>query len=266
MPTLRLTVEYDGRRFHGWQRQPRLRTVQGELEAALATVLREPVSVAGAGRTDAGVHALAQTASLRTAAEIPPQRIRSGVNALTGPDVCVRAITPVADDFHARHSAWARHYAYLLLGEPSAFWGHRALLVEPLPALERLAAAAHALVGVHDFAAFSCATADEDSTHTHLLYARWQRWGRGLMLQVGARRFLYRMVRAIVAQTLDVAAGRLPADDTARRLARPVARATRIAPAHGLHFLAAEYRLGSQGAAPVAPRGGSHCEPPEAVL
>lgn len=256
MRTIRLTLEYDGSRFHGWQRQSGLRTVQGELEAALATILREPVAIAGAGRTDAGVHALGQVASLTTGCALPLERIRRGANALTGSDLAVREAALAPPGFHARHSATARHYVYLLRREPSSLWATRALHLPRWPDLERLRAAVAALPGEHDFAAFSCRAEEQESTRSRLLYARWEPWPRGLALRVGAVRFLYKMMRAIVAHSLQVAYGRLDAAATADLLARPAGRATRVAPAHGLHLAQVDYDAA----------GGCDCPPPWPVL
>ncbi|MBM3318068.1 MAG: tRNA pseudouridine(38-40) synthase TruA [Candidatus Eisenbacteria bacterium] len=261
MRTIRLTIEYDGTRFHGWQRQPGLRTVQGELEEALATILRERVSLAGAGRTDAGVHALAQVASFRTASDLSPARIARGASALSGPDLLVREALEAPAGFHARHSARARHYAYLLLREPSALWSTRALLPARWPDAGAMAAAVEPLVGDHDFAAFSCRADEERGTWTRVFYARWEPWPRGLALRIGAARFLYKMVRAIVAHSLRAGAGEVLPGAARALLEHPPGRARRIAPARGLHFAGADYADAGGGG-----DGGSDCPPPALVL
>jgi tRNA pseudouridine38-40 synthase len=255
--TIRLTVEYAGTRFHGWQRQPDLRTVQGELEAALATILREPVSLAGAGRTDAGVHALAQVASFETEAALPLERIARGVNALTGDDVRVREVIEAEHGFHARHSARARHYVYLLLAQPSSLWEERAYWPRRRPDRDAMNAAAEAFVGEHDFAAFSCHTADERGTGTLVHYARWEPWPRGIALRIGAVRFLHKMVRAIVAHSLRVGWGEIEPRATARLLAQPAGRATRVAAPRGLYLARVDYAAGP---------GGADCPPDFPVL
>src|SRR3954452_2248600 len=128
VPTVRLDIEYDGAGFRGWARQPGLRTVQGELETALATVLREPVELTVAGRTDTGVHALGQVASFETAAE-PPGDLMRRLNGLAPDDVAVTGAAVVAEGFNARHDARARSYRYRLLARsaPRPFELGRAL-------------------------------------------------------------------------------------------------------------------------------------------
>jgi tRNA pseudouridine38-40 synthase len=255
--TIRLTIEYAGTRFHGWQRQSGLRTVQGEIEAALTTILREPVSLAGAGRTDAGVHALAQVASFETAARLPLERIARGVNALTGDDVRVREVIEASHGFHARHSALARHYVYLLLAQPSSLWEERAYWPRRWPNRDAMNAAAAHLVGEHDFAALSCHTEDERGTDTRVHYARWEPWPRGLALRIGAVRFLHKMVRAVVAHSLRVGWGELEAETTRRLLAQPAGRATRIADPRGLYLARVDY---------AEREGGADCPPDFPVL
>jgi tRNA pseudouridine38-40 synthase len=256
--TIRLTLEYDGTRFHGWQRQPGLRTVQGEIEAALKVLLRESVSLHGAGRTDAGVHALAQVASFRCTSGLPVERVRRGLEALTGDDLAVLEAADAEPDFDARHSARARHYLYLLLERRSALWEGRATLQRGPLDLVRLNTAASHLVGEHDFAAFSCHTPDERGTQTRVLYGVWQTWSRGLAFRVGAVRFLHKMVRCIVGRSLEVGRGRVPPDAFGELLIRPGDRGQPVAPAAGLYLASIDYR--------DAPAWGPDCLPPWPVL
>jgi tRNA pseudouridine38-40 synthase len=258
---LRLTVEYEGTHFHGWQRQPAVRSVQGELEDALATLVRHPVTLYAAGRTDRGVHALGQVASFRTSSELPVERIRRGANALTGHDVVVRDVREVGPDFHARHSARARHYCYLVTGERSALWAARALYIRGALDLNLMHASAGALVGEHDFAALSCQADEEDGTRSRVLYARWEPWPRGWMFRVGAVRFLYHMVRCMVALGLEIGLGRRPPDALRAALAEPTARCRLVAPAHGLYLAAVDYEDD-----PPAGVRGPDCVPPGPVL
>lgn len=258
--TMRLTIEYDGSGFAGWQRQPAVRTVQGEIEAALAQMHGERIPIHGAGRTDAGVHALGQVASFRTPKGFAPEELRRGVNALTGPDVRITAAERVADDFHARHSARARHYIYLLLRERSAHWDRRAYRPPRFPDLEAMNAACGHLPGEHDFAAFSVHGEDQESTRSHLFYARWEPWDRGVLFRVGAVRFLYKMVRCLVAHSVAVGIGE---DDPGRfqiRLAPGQPPSRRVAPPQGVHLVRIDY------AEEEARRWGPDCLPPAPVL
>src|SRR5690242_15136417 len=153
---LRLDLEYDGSRFSGWASQPGLRTVEGVLRDALQTLLREPVEVTVAGRTDAGVHASGQVASVPTGSDLPARRVLRGLNGLLPDDLAARAVADAPSGFDARSDAVARRYEYRVLpGPPSPLRAGR-VLHHPAPLdEERLAEAAALLVGQHDFRAFT---------------------------------------------------------------------------------------------------------------
>ncbi len=242
MPTYRLTVTYDGTHFHGWQRQPSDRSVQGELMQALETVLGEPVPLAGAGRTDAGVHADAQEASFLLDREIDPRRVTGGVNALIGEDVVVRRIARVADAFHARFSARSRTYRYRLLDAPSAI--HRASAWHPGYRLEMASMlhATQAILGEHDFGAFAASADTAPHKRCNVSELRWERWEEGLAFWITADRFLHHMVRNVVGTLVEIGRGRWPAarmreilDSCDRRQAGPTA------PARGLTLVRVAY-------------------------
>ena len=258
---IKLTVEYDGTRFCGWQKQPDQRTVQGDLEQALATVVRHPVTLFAAGRTDSGVHALGQVVNFRTTSELGLERIVRGANALTGTDIAVTEAAEAGPDFHARHSARGRHYVYFLMRGPSALWAGRAVRPRRFPEIEPMNRAAAHLVGEHDFAAFSCRTPDEEGTRSHVFYAGWEPWERGLAFRIGAVRFLYRMVRCIVGRCLEIGGGGEDPDTFAAALRSPERRGERVAPASGLYLVSVDYAEG-----PQAPAWGPDCLPPRPVV
>jgi|SRR5579863_2579221 len=238
--TARLTIEYDGTAFSGWALQPGERTIQGELEAALATVLRRHVALTVAGRTDAGVHAWAQVASHE--GEAAPL---GSLNALLPPDVAVLASDNVAGDFSARHDCTSRAYCYRVLARPgrSALERGHALHWSYPVDLEELQRCAALLVGTHDFTAFT----PTDTYHVRFerdVYAAYWRATGGDQLEfwIEADTFMRHMNRTLVGTMLEVARGRLSQDHFARLLdgaPRPAAGPT--APAHGLYFAGAGY-------------------------
>lgn len=246
MPTVRLDIEYDGAGFRGWAKQPGLRTVQGELEAALATILREPVELTVAGRTDTGVHARGQVASFTTTAELPRDLAR-GVNALAPDDVAVRASTTVADDFNARYDARSRTYRYRLLTRPapSPFEQRRALWWPHRVDREALDACAAALPGTHNFTAFTPTQTDHVRFERDVLAASWEQNEDILTFQIEADAFMRNMVRALVGTQLEVASGRRTAENFTDLLAGASRSAGgETAPPHGLYLDSVSYEKG----------------------
>jgi tRNA pseudouridine38-40 synthase len=244
MPNCKLTLEYDGTDFHGFQRQPRLRTVQGALETCFSRLLGERISVTGAGRTDAGVHALGQVANFHTTRTIPQHRIAAVLNAALPPDVKVQRCEGVPDEFHARRCARARTYRYTIVERPSPspILGRYALVQPDRLDLAAMNAAAQPLLGRHDFRAFQASGSETKTTERTLLRLDCSRSRRTVEITAEADSFLYRMVRIIVAALLRVGRGALPP----RALAAALASGRRLpragpAPACGLCLLRVSY-------------------------
>jgi len=242
---LKLTVEYEGTHYQGWQVQPGVPTVQEVLERALATALREAVRVRGAGRTDAGVHACGQVAAVHVS-RVPADlgRLRRSLNALTPGDVAVREISLVDDAFDPRRDARSRVYEYRILNAPvpSPFWRRHAWHVpEPLDA-RAMDEAAAALIGEHDFAAFRGADAEPvRSTVRRVLESRVDA-GPLLVYRIEATAFLKHMVRNIAGTLVEVGRGeRAPGAMRDLLAGRDRTRAGATAPAHGLMLVAIRY-------------------------
>jgi tRNA pseudouridine38-40 synthase len=240
---VRLDIEYDGGAFRGWARQPGQRTVQGELETALATILREPVELTVAGRTDTGVHALGQVASFEVA-EKPPADLARRLNGLCPDDVAVTAATVVADGFNARHDAKARGYRYRLLARsaPNPFELGKALWWPHQVDREALDACAAALPGNHDFTAFTPTQTDHVRFDRDILAANWEQEDDILSFHITADAFMRNMVRVLVGTQLEVASGRRSVESFTQLLkgaARTAAGDT--APPHGLYLESISY-------------------------
>jgi tRNA pseudouridine38-40 synthase len=212
MRTFRLVVAYDGTAFHGWQRQPARRTVQGTLERALTETLGdEQVRVTGAGRTDAGVHARGQVASLSSPTPLPAGAIAVLVNRRLPEDVRVRSTEVVAPGFDARRGAVARRYRYHLLREEDVLLGRIAWCPRRAWSAEALDRAVRALEGEHDFSAFRGAGSTPSVPVCRVAQARVAPWEWGARLEITADHFVYHMVRNIVGTALSAAASADPA-------------------------------------------------------
>ena len=243
MSKVRLDIEYDGSGFSGWARQPGLQTVQGELEAALATVMREPIELTVAGRTDTGVHALGQVASFRTAAE-PPSGLARSVNAISPDDIVVASAAIAEDGFDARRDAKSRSYLYRLLSRPtpSPFEQRRALWWPHRLDRDALDACAAALPGTHDFTAFTPTQTDHVRFEREVLAAEWAWNGDIATFRITADAFMRNMVRVLVGTMLEASGGRKPPQSFIELLAgAPRAAAGETAPPHGLYLESVSY-------------------------
>jgi tRNA pseudouridine38-40 synthase len=232
----KLLLEYDGRDFAGWARQPGRRSVEAELERALAIVLRrEPVRLTVAGRTDAGVHAWAQVASYE-GPPAPPHRL----NALLPDDVAVLASEAAPPGFNARHDATSRAYCYRVLARRhrSALARGRALWWPHPFDRTALGACAAALVGTHDFTAFTPTDTAHERFQRDVRHASWRDEGEIAAFWVEADAFMRSMNRVLVGTMLEVADGRRSLEDFVALLdGAPRARAGKTAPAEGLHLV-----------------------------
>ena len=236
---LKLTLEYDGSGFYGWAAQPGLRTVEGVLREVLDTVFPQWSELAVAGRTDTGVHALAQAASIGVEGGPPLDRVTEALNAELPTDLAVTAVEPASADFHARHSALARSYRYRVYRRrtPSPFEARRSWwFPRPLDE-ERLAEAADLLLGEHDFRAFTPTETHHQVFVRNVESAVWHRRDDTLELEITADSFLRHMVRTLVGTMLEQTPEQIaPLLDGGHR-----ADAGTTAPPWGLYLVAVRY-------------------------
>jgi len=262
MPVVRLTIEYDGTAYHGWQRQPAAATIQGTIEAAIHRICGEQAAVVGAGRTDAGVHAAAQIAHFETKASLTPDAWYRALNAVLPADIKIITADLVPASFHARYSAVRKRYHYRILNRPmpSPLERRTSWHVPHRLNLSAMRRAAAALIGTHDFRAFEAADpshAATRDTRCRLMRCSIRRHGDVVAVEIESDRFLKYMVRNIVGTLVEVGLTRRPAADAARILrSRDRRQAGVTAPAHGLTLLGVWYgksvRSGRRGV--VSPR------------
>ena len=242
--TFKLTLEYDGSDFAGWQRQADQPSIQAALEQALLQMSQHPTPLVGAGRTDAGVHAVGQVASFRSDKSYRPEEWRRGLNALIPASICVRTVEHVADDFHARYSAKGKLYEYRLLNreertalDRTRLWHVQRPLDETL-----MQEAAAFLLGRHDCASFCGPQSDTENPICDIRELAIHRNGEVIHIAMYADRFLKQMVRAIVGTLVEVGLGKRPPSTMKDILAaRDRSAAGRTAPAHGLYLVRVDY-------------------------
>lgn len=254
--TFKLTLAYDGSDFHGWQIQPDRPTIQGTLAEVIGRITGENVLPQGSGRTDAGVHALAQVASVKLASPIPCKGLQNALNNSLPCAVRVTAVEEVGEEFHARHSAQAKTYRYRVYrGGICPPWLARYVHHDPYPMEEEaVMRAAELVLGEHDFTSFAAVDPDKTlregddppakhATSVRTLYeSGWRRDGEEFVYEVRGNGFLHHMVRNLVGTFLLVGKGTLAVEDVKRILdACDRSQAGATAPASGLWLVKVEY-------------------------
>jgi tRNA pseudouridine38-40 synthase len=259
MPRFKLTIEYAGTKYSGWQIQKNARTVAGEIDRAIREVTRrQEFELYGAGRTDAGVHALAQVAHLELYTDLPPAPLRARINDALPADIYVRAIDKVAHRFHARHDARQRSYVYQISRRKTAFFKPYVWWIKDALDAAAMREAAAAFVGMRNFASFTADEPDEKSTRVLIDKIEIAEDGDLVLIRIAGSHFLWRMVRRIVGVLAAVGRGELSVEQAARFLdERSDIPATLTAPASGLFlesvFYADNERPGPLCAVPGVP-------------
>ena len=245
MRNIKLTIEYDGGAYHGWQIQPGLRTIQGVMREQITQIIQEKVNLIGAGRTDAGVHALAQVANFKTENTIDLLSLQRGLNSLLPPDIVVKVVEEVEDEFHARFSARSKVYEYHILNRsyPSAILRDYAWFIPHDIDLTPMRRCGKLLIGSHDFSSFR-ASGDE-SRHSMREIIRLEikrREDNLVVIAIEANAFLREMVRSIVGTLVDVGRGKASVPEFKEIFeAHDRRRAGMTAPAYGLFLVEVKY-------------------------
>ena len=245
MRNIKLIIEYEGTDFHGWQIQPGLETIQGVIKEQIAQITQGKVNLLGAGRTDAGVHALGQVANFQTESTIDLLALQRGLNSLLSPDIVIKGIEEVEEGFHARFSARSKTYEYHILNRayPSAFLKAYAWFIPHQLELALMEQSGRLLIGSHDFSAFR-ASGDESrhSIREVIHFGIERREGDLIVIVIKANAFLREMVRSIVGTLVDVGRGKTSLDEFKGIFeARDRRKAGMTAPAQGLFLVEVKY-------------------------
>lgn len=243
MPTYKMTMEYDGTEFVGWQTQNNGRSVQKVIEEALHTITQQEIRIVGAGRTDSGVHAKGQVASFTTTVSLELEKLQKSLNALLPEDVVVHSIEEVDASFHARYSARARVYEYTIVRKPIAIGRLYAWELFYILNIDLLKQCVTFLVGNHDFRSFCKKDTPMKDYRCTVFGAQWNEDGDYLRFRICANRFLHGMVRALVGTMIDVARGYYTVDDFLTLLQSHQQGTKRVlfAPAKGLCLVEVQY-------------------------
>lgn len=239
---IKLKIEYEGTDFSGWQRQPKLRTVQGEIENKLKKILQENISLIGAGRTDRGVHALEQVANFKTESRLNLVSMHRGLNSLLPEDILIKDVEEVDFDFNSRYSAKSRVYRYKICLGRDIFMRRYAWEVSYCLDLSKLKKTAKIITGRHDFTSFCVSKSAKPDNHCFVFRALWKKEENRLAFEIEADRFLHTMVRSLVGTMVDVGREYFSLKDFADILkAKDHKKAGLTAPAKGLYLAEVKY-------------------------
>jgi len=239
---IKLEIEYEGTDFSGWQIQPKLRTVQGEIQDKLQTILGHKINLIGAGRTDVGVHALGQVVNFKTTNELDKNSIINGLNGLLPDDIVIKRIEEVDLNFNSRYDAKSRLYKYRIYLGRTAIWRKYVWEVLYSLNLENIFEATKKIEGEHDFSSFCVAESSKGNNACRVFSAIWEKSEDELIFKIEADRFLHTMVRSLVGTLVEVGRGYFSASDFVNIMeAKDRKKAGPTAPACGLYLVEVKY-------------------------
>lgn len=244
MRNIKLTIEYDGKEYHGWQKQPNRLNIQGEIEKAIKTITGQEVELIGSGRTDAGVHAFGQVANFKIESEFPIEKMAVAINSQLKKSICIRKAEEVPEDFHSRYSCHNKTYAYIINNSEQGTAIYRNLThhISQQLNVEKMQKAASYLVGQHDFSSFkSSGTSSKNSVRT-IYEAKVLKEQERVIIQLTGNGFLYNMVRIISGTLVEVGLGNIEPEEMSEIIeSKDRQRAGKTLPAQGLFLMNVNY-------------------------
>lgn len=244
MRNIKLTIEYDGREFNGWQKQPDKLNIQGEIEKAIEEITGEKVDLTASGRTDAGVHSLGQTANFKTDSKIPIEKFAKAINSRLKKSIVIKSAEEVDEKFHSRYSVKSKTYRYIINNSENGTAIYRGLEYHVPMKLdyEKMNEAIKYFIGEHDFKAFKASGTSSKSSVRKILDGSVRKEGERVIIEVTGTGFLYNMVRIISGTLLDVGLGKIKPENIPSIIeSKDRTKAGKTLPAHGLYLLQVNY-------------------------
>ena len=244
MRNIKLIIEYDGKGFNGWQKQPDRLNIQGEIEKAIEEITGEKVDLTASGRTDAGVHSLGQTANFKTDSKIPTEKFAKAINSRLKKSIVIKSAEEVDEKFHSRYSVKSKTYRYIINNSENGTAIYRGLEYHVPMKLdyEKMNEAIKYFIGEHDFKAFKASGTSSKSSVRKILDGSVRKEGERVIIEVTGTGFLYNMVRIISGTLLDVGLGKIKPEDIPSIIeSKDRTKAGKTLPAHGLYLLQGNY-------------------------
>lgn len=244
MRNIKLTIEYDGKEYGGWQKQPDKLNIQGEIEKAIEEITGEKVDLTASGRTDAGVHSLGQTANFKTDSKIPIEKFAKAINSRLKKSIVIKSAEEVDEKFHSRYSVKSKTYRYIINNSENGTAIYRGLEYHVPMKLdyEKMNEAIKYFIGEHDFKAFKASGTSSKSSVRKILDGSVRKEGERVIIEVTGTGFLYNMVRIISGTLLDVGLGKIKPENIPSIIeSKDRTKAGKTLPAHGLYLLQVNY-------------------------
>lgn len=245
MKNIRLTIEYDGKDFNGWQKQPNKLNIQGEIERAIEEITGEKVDLIASGRTDAGVHALAQMANFKTNSNLPVEKYPIALNTKLKKSIRIQKAEEVEEDFHSRYHCKQKTYRYVINNseQGSSIYRNLEYFVPNKLNVEKMQEAVKYFEGEHDFKAFKASGTSSKSSVRIIYKAKIEKQGDRIIIELTGNGFLYNMVRIIAGTLVDVGLGKIGPDEIPEIIENGErSRAGKTLPPHGLYLVKVEYQ------------------------
>ena len=244
MRNIKLIIEYDGKGFNGWQKQPNKLNIQGEIERAIEEITGEKVNLIASGRTDAGVHSLGQTANFQTQSHIPIEKFAKAINSKLKKSIVVKSAEEVDEHFHSRYSVKSKTYRYIINNSENGTAIYRGLEYHMPIKLdhEKMNEAIKFFIGEHDFKAFKASGTSSKSSIRKILDASVRKEGERIIIEITGTGFLYNMVRIISGTLVEIGQGKLKPEDIKEIInSQDRTKAGKTLPPHGLYLVKVEY-------------------------